>query len=107
MLQRHVKKDPFDRRQALVLFLHCTFDAQFECQLVVRKCSGGIAVNIAAKLVNENDQREAAMRFGGPVIKLAVTGGRNVVCEVLVNIMIEYRVCTKPDFHAPVDLRRR
>ena len=53
MLQWHVEEYALDGRQAFVLLLHRSFDAQFQGDLVFGKCIRSIAIDVSAKLVKQ------------------------------------------------------
>ena len=107
MLQRHVEENFLNRAEALVLFLHRALDAELESQPVFRERFGRVAMDVAAKLVDQDYQRKPAFGFFCPVIELAFAGALDVVGEFLFDLMIENGIFAEPGVHSPIDLRRR
>ena len=105
VLQRHVEKHLLDGRQPLVFLVHRTFDAELEGKHILRERIGGVAVDVAPELVDQQDQCKAPFRFIRPVIQLATAGAFDIVREFLLDLVVEYGILAEPDVHAPVDLR--
>ena len=63
-------------------------------------------MDVSAKLIEQQYQRQASCWGVRPVAKLAIGSLRNIVCEFLDDFGIKVGVVTKPDIHSPVDLRR-
>mgnify|MGYP000107877982 CR=1 FL=1 len=64
-------------------------------------------MDVAAKLVEQQIKCQPAAGLFGPVIEFDFVGHFDVVGKLLLALMIEDRIFTKPDVQAPVDLRRR
>ena len=71
MLQRHEEKDPLLRRQVLVIARHRALDAELQCCRVPGERLGLATVDVATKLVQQQDERQAPGRPMRPVIQLA------------------------------------
>src|SRR5690606_18605101 len=83
------------------------FYAELERDLVLRERPRRAAVNVAAELVEQQDQGEPSRRSAGPVVEAALRRLFHVGREVPLDLLVEHRVLAEPDLHAPVDLRRR
>jgi len=82
-LQRHVEKHALDRCEAPVFFIHRAFDAELQRQIVLGESLCGVSMDVAAKLIDQNNQSQAAFGFGGPVIELSRARGVNIVAKLL------------------------
>jgi hypothetical protein len=78
---------------------------RLERRVVFFECLCRTAIDVAAELVEQQDQRQPPPGFVGPVIELAFGRFLDVDGEILLNLVIECRVFAKPDIHAMVDLR--
>ena len=107
VLQRHIEKYLLNRCQPLVLLRHRTLDTELQCRFIQGESIRRAAIDIAAELIKDNDQRQTAAWLPGPVIEPACRGFLDVVGKFFLDLVIEHRVFAEPHIHAPVDLRRR
>ena len=105
VLERHIEERALDRRESTVLLLHRTLDAQLERRPVLFERLCRTAIDVAAELVEQQDERQAAARLIGPVFELALRRLLDVVRKILLDLVIESRVFAEPDIHAAIDLR--
>ena len=78
---------------------------QFQCKLVLRKGFLAAAINIAAKLIDQNDECEPAVRINRPMVELALRRGLHVSGEVSGDFLVKHGVRPEPDVHTTIDLR--
>jgi hypothetical protein len=79
MLQRHVEEDPLDRRQGGIRAVLDAGQAALQRHLVLGKGRRAAAVDVPGELVEQQDERQQAVRAVGPGIELAAGGERGEV----------------------------
>src|SRR5690606_5126641 len=83
VLQRQVEETAFDGAQRLVVAEREPLDDQGLGLRILREGLGPSAVDVAGKLIEEEEQRHAAARRRGPVVELAGGSGARILSEAL------------------------
>ena len=79
VLERHIEEDALDRRKKLVGTEPQARDGEIERLHVMAERLGRTAKDIAAKLIEQNDQRQPAAGRALPAFELALGGELNVM----------------------------
>src|SRR5450830_662758 len=96
VFQRQIKEDPLQRRQLLVETLRQTEMAALLRQRIKGECLGCIAIHIARKLIQQQDQRQHALRRVGPVVALVAGGGQQIGFKARFDVLVDGRILAPP-----------
>ncbi len=106
VLQRHEEEDALLGGQMLMVAAHRALDAQPQGMPIAREGLRFPAIDVAAELVEKDDQRQASLGLPRPLVQLAGRGAAHEFAEALGDLPIEFRIRAEPAIHAAIQRGR-
>src|SRR4029453_8777258 len=96
VLKREVEEYSFDRPELTINFFFKPFNAPCQCFFIAGKRPGGGSIDVARKLIRENDQCKAAARSCQPILELFRNCEDHVDLETAANLSVRCRILRPP-----------